>query len=304
MIHSTKHAVGLVYSLHVQIEGSLLASMFSGRWEQSLDHDSQGRIFLDFEPYCFRQILTSLRCRQLRADVEEKTAAPPIEPAKKDAYNCLVDYLGLQEALGPCLGAENSTPSEGLKIAHASNHVLVQRAMVDGQWAEMATCSPEFGPDTHHVPFVTVGPRMISGQVYVLKVSSTQPLAFLGIAKDAGCSHNVPNAAGYGWSSSPSSLHNSHCWSAGTSTVVSMMAQGVFKSALIQVDLITGHLICIDAFATHQFSGYRVKVPIPSGAQQSYMFRFNTHGRNSLRLLPVSAADKQLFARASDSQIT
>jgi len=276
--------------------------MFSGRWEQSLDHDSQGRIFLDFEPYCFQQILTSLRCRQLRAEVEKKTAAPPIEHAQEDAYNCLVDYLGLGEALGPCLSAESSTPSEGLKFAHTSNHVLVQRAMVDGQWAETATFSPEFGPDTHHAPFVTVGPRMISGQVYVLKISSTQPLAFLGIAKEGGRSHNVPDATGYGWSYSHNNQARPHCcWSAGQLKPVSMMTHGVFRHALIQVDLIAGHLICISASVPH--SGYKMKVPIPSAAHQSYMFRFNCHGRSCLSLLPVSEADMQLVARTSDFQI-
>lgn len=276
--------------------------MFSGRWEQSLDHDSQGRIFLDFEPYCFQQILTSLRCRQLRAEVEKKTAAPPIEHAQEDAYNCLVDYLGLGEALGPCLSAESSTPSEGLKFAHTSNHVLVQRTMVDGQWAETATFSPESRSNARHVPFVIVGPRMVSGQVYVLKVSSTRPLAFLGIAKEGGRSHNVPNATGYGWSYS----HNNQascCWSGGQSIPDMMMAHGVFLCALIQVNLFTGHLMCIDAFAPHNFAGYEMKVSIPSGAQQSYMFRFNCHGRSCLSLLPVSEADRQLFARTSDIQI-
>ena len=291
-----------MYSLHVQIEGSLLASMFSGRWEQSLDHDSQGRIFLDFEPYCFQQILTSLRCRQLRAEVEEKTAAPPVEPATEDAYNCLVDYLGLGEALGPCLSAESTTPSEGLRMAHTSNHVLVQRAMVDGQWAEMATFSPEFGPDTHHSPFVMVGPRMISGQVYFLKISSTQPLAFLGIAKEGDCSHNVPKDTGYGWSYSQNTYAMPHCcWSGGQSKPVPTLTVGGFRHVIIQVDLITGHLICISLSAPQ--TGYKTKVPMSSAAHQSYMFRFNCLCRSCLSLLPVSEADMQLIAKTSDFQI-
>ncbi len=53
--------------------------MFSGRWDQPLDHDSQGRIFLDFEPYCFQQILTSLRCRQLTAGAASKVPGQVIE---------------------------------------------------------------------------------------------------------------------------------------------------------------------------------------------------------------------------------
>ena len=33
-----------------QVEGSLLASMFSGRWEDSLERDQDGAIFFDFNP--------------------------------------------------------------------------------------------------------------------------------------------------------------------------------------------------------------------------------------------------------------
>ena len=35
--------------------------MFSGRWpEQSLLHDAKGRVFLDFNPVCFRSLLNDL----------------------------------------------------------------------------------------------------------------------------------------------------------------------------------------------------------------------------------------------------
>ncbi|KAL0045627.1 hypothetical protein WJX82_000147 [Trebouxia sp. C0006] len=79
-----------------QVEGSHLASMFSGRWEDCLDRDSTGRVFLAFDPYSFQQILTMLRCRLF--DIAN-SAAPYkaiITPDKLHAYKCLVDYLGLE----------------------------------------------------------------------------------------------------------------------------------------------------------------------------------------------------------------
>ena len=74
--------------------------MFSGRWEHSLNRDSQGRIFLDFEPHCFQQILTFLRCRPLNMARGQRTPQPIIEEGKQHAYQSLVDYLGLEDELG------------------------------------------------------------------------------------------------------------------------------------------------------------------------------------------------------------
>ena len=60
--------------------------MFSGRWEDCLDHDSNGRIFLDFDPYSFQQVLTALRCRPF--DLASSVAPPEaiITPDKLHAY--------------------------------------------------------------------------------------------------------------------------------------------------------------------------------------------------------------------------
>ncbi|CAJ1424266.1 unnamed protein product [Effrenium voratum] len=45
-------------------EGSLLHSMFCGRWEDSLPRDEQTRIFLDFTPMLFETVLSYLRTRR------------------------------------------------------------------------------------------------------------------------------------------------------------------------------------------------------------------------------------------------
>lgn len=69
-----------------QAESSSLAARFNGRWEQSLDHDDQGRIFLDFDPYCFQQILFYLRSRTLLSSAAATAALPEIESCKRRAY--------------------------------------------------------------------------------------------------------------------------------------------------------------------------------------------------------------------------
>ena len=49
-----------------QEEDSVLAGMFSGRWEGSFDKDPEGHIFLDFNPVFFGKVLDQLRSNQLR----------------------------------------------------------------------------------------------------------------------------------------------------------------------------------------------------------------------------------------------
>ena len=40
-----------------RFKGSRLAALFSGRWENKLIRDRQGRVFLDVHPGCFRKIV-------------------------------------------------------------------------------------------------------------------------------------------------------------------------------------------------------------------------------------------------------
>jgi hypothetical protein len=44
-----------------QVEGSFLASMFSGRWEGAHKRDDDGAVFLDYNPEFFVPILNCLR---------------------------------------------------------------------------------------------------------------------------------------------------------------------------------------------------------------------------------------------------
>lgn len=39
--------------------------MFSGRWEDKLERDTDGRVFLDYNPYCFEKILDFLWALQV-----------------------------------------------------------------------------------------------------------------------------------------------------------------------------------------------------------------------------------------------
>ena len=81
-----------------QVEGSLLASMFSGRWEDRLKKDKHGNVFLDFNPDCFKLILNYLRAKKL--EKPNSSARKPTPPKEEESnYWNLIDYLGLRDEL-------------------------------------------------------------------------------------------------------------------------------------------------------------------------------------------------------------
>ncbi|KAL0043515.1 hypothetical protein WJX79_006959 [Trebouxia sp. C0005] len=150
-----------------QVKGSHLASIFSGRWEGCLDHDANGRIFLDFDPYSFQQILMTLRCRPFDL---AKNVAPPeavMTPDKLHAYKCLVDYLGLE---GVCGAADESSnlASDTCQLTHVSDNAIVTQGVTKGQWV---TC---VRPIKMEHAFANAGPEMSTEQVYYIKLENSQ----------------------------------------------------------------------------------------------------------------------------------
>ena len=79
-----------------QVEGSMLASMFSGKWENKLSRDKDSCIFFDFNPQYFLLILDFLRVRKISSP--EKPKVP--EDQAKNFYS-LVEYLGLSGEITP-----------------------------------------------------------------------------------------------------------------------------------------------------------------------------------------------------------
>ena len=78
-----------------QIDGSLLATMFSGRWEDRLTKDKDGNVFLDYDPECFKFILNYLRAKKMQSPERQAIILSPPQEKKND-YWILIDYLGLE----------------------------------------------------------------------------------------------------------------------------------------------------------------------------------------------------------------
>ena len=111
-----------------QVQGSLLASMFSGRWEKSLARDENGCIFFDFNPQYFVFILDYLRAKKISTP-ENPAPLPKVPEEQVKNFNNLVEYLGLSDEIIPAeiddkfnLHSTGVTLIEGGKVAvHDSN---------------------------------------------------------------------------------------------------------------------------------------------------------------------------------------
>ena len=104
-----------------QVENSLLATMFSGRWEESLERDQDGAVFLDFNPQYFVLILDYLREKRI-AQLGKPIPLPKVADDQLERFNNLLQYLGLNDEIVP----KQITPSE--KFGQHSSGVTVQES--------------------------------------------------------------------------------------------------------------------------------------------------------------------------------
>ena len=103
-----------------QVEGSLLASMFSGRWEDSLERDQDGAIIFDFNPQYFVVILDYLRAKKI-ATPENPAPLPKVAEDQAKHFNNLLEYLGLSDEIVPA----EKVPREKFS-QHSSTVVTLQ----------------------------------------------------------------------------------------------------------------------------------------------------------------------------------
>ena len=98
-----------------QVEGSLLSSMFSGRWDDSMSRDKDGRIFLDFDPTYFAFILVYLRAKKISA-ADKPATLPKVPSNQVNNYRKLIEYLGLADEMFPKLTESFTDHSPEIKL--------------------------------------------------------------------------------------------------------------------------------------------------------------------------------------------
>ena len=101
-----------------QVEGSLLATMFSGRWEDAVKRDEDGAVFFDFNPQYFGYILDYLRAKRI-ATPEKPAPLPKVPQDQAQNFDNLVEYLGLVSEIVPteiALGEKFNLCSSGVAL--------------------------------------------------------------------------------------------------------------------------------------------------------------------------------------------
>ncbi|KAL0035277.1 hypothetical protein WJX79_009892 [Trebouxia sp. C0005] len=131
-----------------QAKGSSLAARFSGRWKQSLDRDAQGRVCLDFDPYCFQIILTYLRARCMDSTLGRITPSPAVTLEKEHEYQGLIKYLGLEDYMGYSQGAlrltDDQYPLVLLVSLYASPHKVQLEPITAADCATLKVCNQPY----------------------------------------------------------------------------------------------------------------------------------------------------------------
>jgi hypothetical protein len=87
-------------------EGSLLAGMFSGSFDDGQQRDKEGRVFLDHDPQLFARVLSHLRLRRI-ATPDAPAPLPHVPEDLRAEYDMMVKYFGLETFMYGDIGCVN-----------------------------------------------------------------------------------------------------------------------------------------------------------------------------------------------------
>eukprot|EP00210_Caulerpa_lentillifera_P004856 g4636.t1 len=82
-------------------EGSVLDLIFSGRWEDRIVRDNEGRVFLDYDPDLFRVILRYLSAIHTYGAAAEHLEIRPIPNHLEAEFRLMLAHLGLHKLIQP-----------------------------------------------------------------------------------------------------------------------------------------------------------------------------------------------------------
>lgn len=124
------------------VENSMLATKFSGRWEDSLDKDRDGNIFIDQEYSLFKVMVDYLRKKEMETDLYP--APPPkfdSDTSKQDFYRML-SYYGMLYAIYPLkLRPNEKYPPESAMVTTSADGTTVIETK--------SLCTFKFSPYEH-----------------------------------------------------------------------------------------------------------------------------------------------------------
>ena len=247
--------------------------------------DSQGRIFLNCDPYCFEKILSFLRCKLIEHP-DRPAPQPVIQQESQAEFAALAEYLGIKNF-----------------IAGATGHMIHAKVTEDFQFSKVLGML--VSEDAHaaeaaagnNVAFAA--PGMQYGMVHFIKCNimqrSSNAWSFLGITqlseprKDA----ELDNSS-FGWSTLPGAV--SVCYNGNTRLLDFVLGWQAGDQAVFKVDLTERESML---FVWCTCFPLVCSVSLSNVAKVPFFFHFGAQtGRCKVKvqLAPATIQDRQLFA--------
>ena len=259
-----------------QVEGSLLAIMFSGRWERGLKRDEDGAVFFDYNSQYFGFILDYLRAKKI-ATPENPAPMPKVHQDHEKNFSNLVEYLGLSKEIPIEIATEKFNSRELSEKFHLhSRGISIQE---DGKVA---------AHDSKGRFEYVLGENVYQHRIirFKLKLEAFQnnQWTMVGILK----ADVVPQSndlivwpGGYGWTLGSSS--NLRMFKNGLVTI-----NNTFRNATKQGDTVELVLDCdVGKLSLHLPTGQQSHIEIPKS--QSWRLYVNLRGENDkIRIVEVA----------------
>lgn len=266
-----------------QAEDSLLAKMFGPRWAGRQKLDNQGRIFLNYDPYCFEQLLSFLMSKLIEHP-EQPTPLPVIKAEAQAKFAQLVGYLGVKEFLEGT-GRPDAAGSAALHVMvdFTFTKTLGMAISQDGHRADAAGLGGQ-----ENVSFAS--PAMHDGSVQYIKCSIVSCKArewlFLGITQLSEPEKDAEReATSWGWSTLSEFAQGESM-----SEYVPAWQQG--DEAIFKIDLTSGERVLF------MWCRRLFRINIRNVAKAPFYFHFgaaNKASTVSVSLCATTAADRQHF---------
>lgn len=173
------------------VPGSMLEAIFSGRWERSLQRDSEGRVFIDYTPAVFQLLLSHLRVT--RDKLPDKAPVPKIPEELKAEFGSMLEFLGMHEFVFGSTPTYtfSSFPSVSRGISACDNNVFKkfdsQQCMYFSQKVALSTCA-----------------KVVSWNITIKVAAQWFFLGVIGATEFSTSPAQDPTA--FGWS------NNAHAW--------------------------------------------------------------------------------------------
>jgi preprotein translocase subunit YajC len=125
---------------------TMFSYMFSGRWEESLKRDRNGRVFIDENSELIEIIVDFLRMKK-REDPSKPAPPPTVQDDKKDNFLSLLNYYGLTEFFYPTLQLDITNIdvvqlSASIDVIKSENKIQFSANEDDAYEHEFAICQP------------------------------------------------------------------------------------------------------------------------------------------------------------------